>query len=395
MPQSVLEEIQRFNAGRIEQFVRWKFEKMRASPFAFFRGADHLFARAWAELPFRAAGPPVLSCGDLHLENFGAYRTTEGDFRFDINDFDEAAALPADFDLIRFIASVLLAGEEWRLTPLQSNRICLLYLDAYRKALSEAVREGKAGEIGPGSGAGVVTGLLEHVAQASPRDLLEQFTNKKHGDRRITLEPQKRLPIEASEATEVRKAVEAHGQAIGKPAAFQVQDVCARAAGVGSLGVPRYLVLVKGEENDRNRLLDVKGVLPSAVAPFSLVPQPAWKSDADRVVESQCRLQARPAAGLTPLEISGRPFRIRDMIPEENRAKLDRFQQHADQLGAAIETAGRLTAWAHFRGADPTVRSSLAEWASGAGIETVAPAAMRIADLTQRQYDEFCAAPRK
>jgi hypothetical protein len=95
------------------------------------------------------------------------------------------------------------------------------------------------------------------------------------------------------------------------------------------------------------------------------------------------------------MKISGRPFRIREMIPEENRAKLDRFQGHADQLGVAVETAGRLTAWAHFRGAESTLQSSLAEWADGAAIEAVASAAMRIADLTQRQYDEFCAALKK
>ena len=43
----------------------------------------------------------MLICGDLHLENFGAYRTDAGDFRFDINDFDEALVAPASFDLVR------------------------------------------------------------------------------------------------------------------------------------------------------------------------------------------------------------------------------------------------------------------------------------------------------
>jgi uncharacterized protein (DUF2252 family) len=36
----------------------------------------------------------VLICGDLHLENYGAYRTDEGYFLYDINDYD-SPSLPA------------------------------------------------------------------------------------------------------------------------------------------------------------------------------------------------------------------------------------------------------------------------------------------------------------
>jgi hypothetical protein len=38
--------------------------------------------------------------GELHLENLGAHRTTEGDFRDDLNDFDEAVVTPCSFDRI-------------------------------------------------------------------------------------------------------------------------------------------------------------------------------------------------------------------------------------------------------------------------------------------------------
>ena len=45
-------------------------------------------------------GPAILQCGDLHLENFGAYQTDDGEFRFDINDFDEALVAPCSLDLV-------------------------------------------------------------------------------------------------------------------------------------------------------------------------------------------------------------------------------------------------------------------------------------------------------
>jgi len=391
MSSGIFREIKRFNSGRNERLVQFKFQKMRLSAFAFFRGTDHLFASLWSDLKLSPAGPSVLSCGDLHLENFGVYRTIDGDFRYDINDFDEAALLPCDFDLVRFTASVLLAGEEWKLTPLQTSRVCLRYLDAYSRTVTDAVRDSRAGEIGPGSGHGAVEELLDKLARASPREFLDEFTEKKQGDRRIIRDPDKRPEINEPEAKRVCRSVEAFGKQIGKGDAFAVQDVCGRIAGIGSLGVPRYLVLVKGEgTNDRGRLLDVKAVLPSAVAASSPSPQPAWKDEADRVVDSQSKLQARPPALLVPLAIDGHLFRMREMIPEENRAKIDRFQKRPEKLLNAVETAARLTAWAHYRGSTPDGSEALVSWA-GRGIDAVLAAAHRVADRTVEQYAEFLA----
>jgi len=75
----VFAEILRFNVDRPSaDLVALKLQRMDASAFAFFRGTDHLFARNWTQLKPADAGPPVLCSGDLHVENFGADRNTEG-----------------------------------------------------------------------------------------------------------------------------------------------------------------------------------------------------------------------------------------------------------------------------------------------------------------------------
>src|SRR5579859_7654203 len=112
----ILDAIMEFNRGRQRKLLRLKLRRMLSDPFTFFRGANHLFARAWTELRPPEAGPEILICGDLHLENFGAYRTAEGDFRFDINDFDDAAVAPSSLDLVRCTTSIFLAAEQWTLT---------------------------------------------------------------------------------------------------------------------------------------------------------------------------------------------------------------------------------------------------------------------------------------
>jgi uncharacterized protein (DUF2252 family) len=102
---AILDEVLAFNRDRKPKRVRLKLQRMDEGPFPFFRGMDHLFAHAWPELKPPDVGPTTLLCGDLHLENFGAYRSDDGDYLFDINDFDEALVAPVGLDLVRCTAS--------------------------------------------------------------------------------------------------------------------------------------------------------------------------------------------------------------------------------------------------------------------------------------------------
>jgi uncharacterized protein (DUF2252 family) len=152
----VLEAILRFNKDRKPRLVRRKLRLMQGDPFTFFRGANHLFVGDWSELGPPEPGPAILICGDLHLENFGAYRTAEGDFRYDINDFDDAAVGPSSLDLVRCTTSIFLAAERWDLTPTAASGMALAYLEHYRRATLEAVGAGKVGEVAPRSGQGAI-----------------------------------------------------------------------------------------------------------------------------------------------------------------------------------------------------------------------------------------------
>ena len=55
-------------------------------------------------------GLRVWACGDAHLLNFGAFATPERKMAFDINDFDETAIAPFDWDVKRLVASFVVAG---------------------------------------------------------------------------------------------------------------------------------------------------------------------------------------------------------------------------------------------------------------------------------------------
>src|SRR5215813_1305872 len=105
-----LEPIYEVNRDRLPNLLPEKYKRMRASPFAFFRGSAPLMAADLAIMP--RSGLTVQICGDAHVRNLGAYEALDGTLVFDINDFDETIAGPWEWDVKRFATSFVLAAEE-------------------------------------------------------------------------------------------------------------------------------------------------------------------------------------------------------------------------------------------------------------------------------------------
>src|SRR2546429_9633960 len=117
-----------------------KHERMRESAFVFLRATFFRWAkRVEGICTDLAKTPPVLSVGDLHLENFGTWRDAEGRLVWGINDFDEAYALPYSNDLVRLAASAILAIDENHLR-LDAREAADAILDGYADALHSGGR---------------------------------------------------------------------------------------------------------------------------------------------------------------------------------------------------------------------------------------------------------------
>ena len=91
---------------RISHLLPIRYDRMRAAPLAFLRGAAAIMAADLAATP--ASGLWVQACGDCHLNNFGAFASPEGTAVFDVNDFDETLPAPFEWDLKRLAAMHLL-----------------------------------------------------------------------------------------------------------------------------------------------------------------------------------------------------------------------------------------------------------------------------------------------
>ena len=72
--------------------------------------------------------------GDLHLENFGTFRSASG-FTFHVNDFDESFDGPWTFDVLRLLVSTLLAREALGCTGAEVLALAETVLDGYVSGL--------------------------------------------------------------------------------------------------------------------------------------------------------------------------------------------------------------------------------------------------------------------
>lgn len=94
---------------------------MAASPFTFYRGTAELMA---LDLSHQIqTGTQIVICGDAHISNFGLYASPERRLIFDLNDFDEAAPGPWEWDVKRMVTSAILAARENGFSPAAQERI--------------------------------------------------------------------------------------------------------------------------------------------------------------------------------------------------------------------------------------------------------------------------------
>jgi uncharacterized protein (DUF2252 family) len=133
--QDTIRQIIETDRHRISHLLPLRYDRMRASPLAFLRGAAAIMA---ADLATTAtSGLWAQSCGDCHLSNFGCFASPEGTPVFDVNDFDETLPAPIEWDLKRLATSFVLAGRGRRWAAKDARRLARTAAMAYRVHMNE------------------------------------------------------------------------------------------------------------------------------------------------------------------------------------------------------------------------------------------------------------------
>jgi uncharacterized protein (DUF2252 family) len=398
-------------ARRHPELIRFKIARMAQSPFAFFRGTFHLFARdvldrANVPLPLlTGAGGEMDLVGDIHSENYGTFKADDGLVHYDVNDFDETTRGRFDFDVCRLAVSHFLAARDRKDSLAQAVTTTLTGIASYTDAVHRCLKKGKGTDLDVSektpSGAVAVDELVRAGAAAGRKQFIAKLTEQKDGRRRLIRSVHYFNLDEAEEQQARRLLADYVGRRKEKPEYedfYAVEDVCGRVSGIGSMGRLRYVVLVagKGKADGRNVLLEFKEARPSAYDIYrdrDTGPE-ALAGRAERVVTVQRASQAASNPHLGFALDGGLSFQAREIGPHDMRVDAAALAAPA-QLEEVARVQGAILARIHGRAATRAVgpTNPLAEAADAETFaQRVLSFALGYADLVQRDWTRFVGA---
>lgn len=347
MSKSVVKRIKKYNAGRNPELMRLKFEALKESPFRFLRGTCHLFYEDIPAKSFILKSPKTWICGDLHLENFGTFKGNNRLAYFDMNDFDESFLGPCLIDIVRLCTSVFLAAGMVKAGKADCSKLVRALIRSYAANL----QAGHIRNIEQRTAKGFVKDMLDHATQRQRIDMLKQRVKFSKAGIEIKHDELKAFSADKSTRHQVKKALSAWARKnTDNPGFYKIIDIANRATGTGSIGIDRHLVLVNGKgKPDGYYLLDIKeAIVPSALQ-FLKLKQPAWKDQAERLINIQERIQAVYPAYLNPIQLGKKWFVMRELQPLEDKIDFNLLKSDTDKFSQLLCDMGAIVAWNNLR----------------------------------------------
>lgn len=326
-----------------------KRAKMLVSPHAFLRGTAAMFHRVAALRPDLFEGPEGEGwvVGDLHVENFGAYRV-EGPGRervvFDLNDLDLAAIGPWRFDLTRLATSLLLAARDLGHDGATTADVALAALRSWRDTLF-GERPLPAAPAHVRRRVATVGRRTRHAMLADRTEASGGKHRFKRGERYRDLDQAQARKVERAFARYLASLPEEHRPDEEEGA---VEDLAFRVAGTGSLGVLRVAVLTRGRGGPDGRwIFDLKETLDPPGGEGFRVPD---VEPAERVVQAMRACLDGVPRMLGTARVGDRSLLARRLAPQEDKLELGEVSPR--HLADVARYLGALVARAHLRGAD-------------------------------------------
>ncbi|HLX93538.1 MAG TPA: DUF2252 family protein [Puia sp.] len=344
---SITDRITQFNADRVQQYCAIKYRLMAENAFRFFRGTCHLFYEDLNKTQQLTQYPVTWICGDLHLENFGSYKGDNRLVYFDLNDFDEAILAPASWELSRMATSIFVGFETLGIELQEATQMCRHFTQVYSTTLAK----GKSRYIEPQTAKGIVRDFLDRVRERRIKVILRQRTVRKKGQIKFNFDKVRLFKVEPSLKGKLIEFIN-NWLVKNDRTGFEILDGGFRIAGTGSIGVKRYVFLLRKTENTKKYLfLDMKQAMASSLAPYADVQQPQWSGNAQRVVAVQQRMQNVSPALLGAAQFNDESYAIKEMQPTADKIDFMVIRNRFNSISRVIEDMAVLTASAQLRSA--------------------------------------------
>lgn len=373
--------LQQQDEGRLEELLPIRYGRMAVSAFACYRGAAAVMAADLARTP--VSGLTVQLCGDAHLSNFGVFASPERALVFDVNDFDETARGPWEWDLKRLVTSFDLAARENGFSDADRSSVVARAARAYREAMAgfaemtnldvwyacldvETMVGQWQAEIDPKG----LRRFEKNVARAYRRDgtrAVGRLTGRVDGRLRFLSDPPLFVPV--AEVTggdpagvvseRLRSLLRGYRRSLATERrhlldGYRLVDVARKVVGVGSVGTRCWIGLLIGRDDSDVLVLQFKEAGASVLEPYVARTRKGIPHGR-RVVEGQRLVQASGDLLLGWDRIAGLDGRTRDFYVRQLwdwKASADISMMRPQGLRIYAEMCGWTLARGHARSGD-------------------------------------------
>ncbi len=302
---------------RIEELVPIRYGRMLVSPFSYYRGAALPMTQDLATTP--TSGFEAQLCGDAHMSNFGVFGSPERHLFFDVNDFDETAPGPWEWDVKRLAASLEVAGRENEVSKKMRSRIVQRAVRSYRETMRELALVPMMSvwyahldveEILPRFSALLnrkrTPSVWNAITKARAHDSHQAFDKLcqvRDGETKIIHDPPLIVPVEEfvtgmdPEATaealarivrDYRRTLQPDRRHLLEQ--YELAHLARKVVGVGSVGTDAWIALFLAREDGSPLLLQIKEAQPSVLEHFTTKTK--FSNHGQRVVVGQRLVQA-------------------------------------------------------------------------------------------------------
>jgi Uncharacterized protein conserved in bacteria (DUF2252) len=396
---------------RVGELVPIRHGRMLVSPFTYYRGAALPMAADLATTP--RSGFDVQSCGDAHLSNFGIFGSPERHLFFDVNDFDETAQGPWEWDVKRLAASLEVAGRENGYTPKQRASIVRRAVRSYRQTIGQFARMPMLGVwyahldmdvlaprfrslLNPKRTPSVWRAINNARAHDS-HQAFEKLCHVQEGMPRIISDPPLIMPVEEfvdgvdpdALSTGMQRIMRSYRRTLAPSQRHLLDDyrlvhLARKVVGVGSVGTDAWILLLV-DDRGSPLLLQVKQAEPSVLERFTSTSK--FANHGRRVVVGQRLMQTA-----SDIFLGWERFDWKENTRDYYIRQLRDWKGSADIRGmtpAGMKLWGRMCGWtlarAHARTGD---RIAIASYlgSSDPFDRAIADFSMAYADQNERDY---------
>lgn len=404
--------LERQNSARLQDLVPLRIERMSASPFAFYRGTAAIMAADQATDPH--SGILVASCGDAHLSNFGLYASPQRALMFDLNDFDEAAWAPWEWDVKRLVTSVVIGGRatdrNGSVVEAAARGAIEAYVDALRSAAKLTPLERFYTHFDPRAAlhsdtrfAKMLRVTIKDAERRTGTRAAFRLTEPiSDGSRRFLAVPPAMTHLDAGQLGQIQSDFEQYRRSAyvdvrALLSQYNLDDIARRAVGVGSVGTRCFVALLRDRDGGL-LILQVKEAGRSVLEEFGCIPQPptveediAAAGQGSRVVGLQRILQAFSDPFLGYIRRSTHDFYVRQFHDMKGSVEVEGLDDKAFVAYAAV--CAKVLARAHSQ--SPRFRDVVDYIGKGRRIaDSLLTWGYEYAEVSRGDYEAFLAVHR-